>query len=229
MPYFIYRLFYQLLKLIYYNDILELDEDVELKQLYKEFGTESIVPVLTENKRKLYKQIITNPKLYADAFKPMKDTRYRFLVIPGEKVPKDVKVKGSQLREDRKLIEYLVYTIEKRKDLTSYFIFDDKLERYVGFISYYQDKKTKSVIGIKIVRFDKDGDIRKDIFNLLNDLIEKNNLVYWEAILDDENPVIKPYKIYLEKTKKRKGYKTSYKETVRLGQKIAQYMIKTNS
>lgn len=207
--------------------ILELDNDKECTNLLLDFGMEALVPILSEHIRKLLKQIKANPELYTEALQPMKETRYRFLVIPGEKIPKDVKVKGSQLRKDRTLLEYIMDTIDKRPDLTSYFIVDDKSERYIGFVSYHQDEKTKTIVGIKIVRFDESGDLRKDIISLFDKLIEENDLIYWEAILDKDNPVIMPYKLYLERIKKLKGYETGYTETIRKDQKVAQYMVKT--
>jgi hypothetical protein len=176
---------------------------------------------------KLYKQILKEPKRFETMLtKPMKDTKYRFLIIPGERIPKNARLRGNYaLEEERTLEDYISHTLKYRDELTRYFIIDEKSKNIVGFVAYFVDKEKSIVGGIKLVRFDEDGEVKDDVDNLLNDLVSKYRDVKWTAILHKDNRVIEPYNIYLKK-KKDDGYVAEYREVSRYNQELAIYRIR---
>ena len=210
---------------------LELIKDLEYKKLSFKISAESFVSPLHHRSIKFMEDILEHPEFYEELLEPMKDTKYKFLIIPGEQIPIEVQnLPGSKNMEDRSAYEFIKYTIEYRPDLTSYFIIDDKLKRYVGFISYQVAKNKEDIPfinGIKVLRFDDDGDLRNDVIKLFNDLTLDYPEVYWSAVCDKENPVLKPYKIIFEK-KKREGFLTGYKEIYIKKCKISCYSVKWN-
>jgi hypothetical protein len=163
-------------------------------------------PVTMQDYDKFLLKVFGDEEKYDDFLKPIKDSKYQYLVTPEDLIPNEYTFKIARHIQERSLMDIIERTI-KHNEYTSYFITDDRTLEFVGFVSYKDDSRSKIVVGIKVFRFD-DGDVTKDLLSLINNLVDTHEETHWDAIA--KNKATKAYRVYILK-KKCEGFVTEVK------------------
>jgi len=182
--------------------LIHIKQRLEYAQLFKKNPTskllsiESLNTIRSDEFVQLYEGILNDPNKFEEVLKPIRNSKYRYLVPLKFHIGYGtilIRLPNKNDLRYKRLID-IMEMIYNDSIYTTKFITDDKTEQYVGFVAYIDKPKINphTVESVVMFRFDN-GNMMKDINNLLNELLKTRKKIFWEAVLHPKNKVLPIY------------------------------------